>query len=98
MPWFKFRSSPKTSEHLPSDKEFGVATHGLVRLAHPRNQNGLHRWYYCERSASWVSSDQDYTRWTLAEWQKKFGNQDAEGRHWEFFGELIPLYDEDELP
>lgn len=62
----------------------------MVRLAHPSAPGQ----YYDSTKATWVSNG--YTTWTAAEWQAKFGKQPLEGRKWEQFGYLIPLYDDDD--
>jgi len=72
-----------------------------ARLAHPT----IFGLYFCQHDAinPWV--ERGYTRWPMAEWEGKFGNNvsikeegsqylDGEGRKWEFFGYSIPLYDD----
>jgi hypothetical protein len=61
--------------------------------------------YWDKTTADWVR--ENYSTWTIAEWEGLYGRQgsiknidakhviDSEGRHWEFFGFLIPLYDDD---
>jgi len=74
---------------------------GYVRLKHP-TELGL---YYSSKEAMWVH--EQCTVWTMEEWRGRFGRGiimtngndwsktlvDSEGRHWEFFGYTIPLYD-----
>lgn len=61
--------------------------------------------YYNKETADWCQ--QGYTVWTIAEWNGTFNAGravpddvkewvDAEGRLWQFFGYVIPLYDEGE--
>lgn len=72
-----------------------------MRLCHPK----VHELYYDSKTAEWVAKG--WTRWSMAEWEKKFSNDvsvkvpgvryiDPEKRVWEFFGYTIPLYDADE--
>lgn len=75
---------------VPATRE----TAAYVRLAHP-NRYGL---YFTDKDAvnPWV--EKDYTRWTITEWEGKFGKGVDSGddrlRKWEFFGYTIPLYDD----
>lgn len=60
--------------------------------------------YYSSGLGDWVK--ENYTTWTIKEWEGKYGGNvqqvdakhviDREGRHWEFFGFLIPLYEDGE--
>jgi len=67
----------------------------FVRLAHPH----IYGLFYCNTDPinPWVK--QGYTRWPIHIWEGMFGAQvqdgdDQEGRKWEFFGYVIPLYDD----
>jgi len=68
----------------------------MVRLAHPDNANRPlnERQWYSRDKGEWVRVG--YTIWTPRDWQAQFGSQPHEGRVWEAFGYLIPLYDEGE--
>ena len=64
-----------------------------MRLAHPQ----AHGLYYNANDAitPWVAKG--YTRWTISEWEGKFGAAVTSGedqRKWDFFGYTIPLYDD----
>jgi hypothetical protein len=74
---------------VPATRE----TAAFVRLAHPQTY-GL---YYKEDPVTpWV--EHDYRRWTIVEWEGKFGKGVDSGddvlRKWEFFGYTIPLYND----
>jgi hypothetical protein len=72
---------------------------------------GEPRRYYNADKAIWVGKDEPYRIWKMADWEGTFGAGsklgrpgqlsatewlDGEGRHWEFFGYVIPLYDDNE--
>ena len=64
----------------------------FARLKHPRAR-GM---YYNNVTGTFV--ERGWTVWKMEEWQAKFGMNydaatgvDAQGRHWEFFGYIIPL-------
>lgn len=94
-------SAPSSkSRHLPIPTTERQAA--FVRLKALRNDIAL---YYNQTKADYVEGS-DYTVWTINEWKGRFGGQhltyaadqrsavDPEGRHWEFFGYIIPLYDD----
>jgi hypothetical protein len=67
----------------------------IARIKHPTEPFT----YYCSLTASWVQHG--YTRFSRTEQQARFGaldenNRDHDGRQWEFFGTVIPLYDPEE--
>ena len=67
------------------------ANAAFVRLAHPLTY-GL---YFNKDDATnpWVRKG--YTRWSISEWEGRFGKTEPDTRKWEFFGYIIPLYDDD---
>jgi hypothetical protein len=77
----------------------------FVRLY--RDRAGEPRRYYNTDQAAWVGKDEPYRIWKLADWEGSFGYAraakitekewvDPEGRRWEFFGYVIPLYDDND--
>lgn len=64
-----------------------------VRLAHPLTY-GL---YFNKDDAIVPWTSKGYTRWSIAEWEGKFGaavDSGEDQRKWDFFGYKIPLYDD----
>lgn len=82
-------SRPTANLPLPATRQ----TAAYVRLAHP-TRYGV---YFKQDDAvnPWV--ERGYTRWIISEWEGKFGggvNDGSDNRKWDFFGFVIPLYDD----
>jgi hypothetical protein len=88
VPWFKF---PRPTKGLPRGEVY-QPVHAMVRLAHPTEPGKYYRHGAKAHESEWVTSG--YTVWSADDWRKTFGRQADEGRHWEHFGYLIPLYDD----
>lgn len=60
----------------------------MARLKNPANPKEFYR----EGGVKpWVTYG--YKTWTMAEWIDRFKGQQPDGRHWDFFGETIDIWE-----
>jgi len=91
--------TPSASPPSPPRSERGVTVYPLYRLQNPANEQE----FYSKATAEWVTHG--YTKWRREDWVHAFKVDtvladgrivDDQGRMWEGFGFVIPLYDEGE--
>jgi hypothetical protein len=62
--------------------------HAKARLKNPSKP---HQYYKHAGNTPWVEIN--YDTWTMNEWREKFRGQQPDGRHWDFFGDPIDIWE-----
>jgi len=90
----RLRTDGAKKYDLPID---AIGPNGLpymaARLKNPNNPKEYYRKHGIKGKV-WVTLG--YDRYTLADWRERFGKHPDPGRHFEFFGDQIEIWDPDD--